>query len=167
MSNNIFQIERTTATGVPVLRLTGTVDERAELESLGADIGTEVWLDVGGIRRVNSIGVRMWVEAMRAIPETVPMYFIHCSTSVIDQCNLVLGFLGHGNIVSFYAPLICEDCNEQQTQLFTTAACLALDGRLPTIECPECHEPMELDDFEEHYLHFLQREPADLPRPPY
>lgn len=167
MSSSKFQIERVTLGGVPVVRVSGTIDERAELESISEQVPAELWFDVGGIRRVNSIGVRMWVEAMRSVPESVPMYFLRCSTSVIDQCNLVLGFLGHGSIVSFYAPLICEDCNEQQTHLFETAGCLALGGQLPTVECPHCKQPMELDDFEEHYLHFLQQQPADLPAAPY
>lgn len=167
VSNSTFQIERLTVDGKAVMRLSGVVDEHAELGPIADNPGAELWIDVGGIRRVNSFGVRLWVETMRAIPESVPMYFLCCSTAIIDQCNLVLGFLGHGHVVSFQAPLICEDCEEQQTQLFDTTQCLALEGRLPPTACPNCKLPMELDDFEEHYLYFLHKQIKDLPKPPY
>jgi hypothetical protein len=70
---------------------------------------------------------------------------------------MLLGFSGHAEIVSFQAPLICESCDEQTVVLFDTGTCIAAGGSLPATGCPSCGQQMEIDDLEEHYLHFVHR----------
>jgi hypothetical protein len=69
---------------------------------------------------------------------------------------MVAGFLGHGQLESFYAPMTCTECDEQVDQLFETAACRANNGRLPATPCPRCGRTMEVDDLEDQYLLFVR-----------
>jgi hypothetical protein len=84
------------------------------------------------------------------------MRIVHAPPPVVDQCNMVNGFCGHGRLESFYAPMTCAECDEQVDQLFETAACRANGGRLPPTPCPRCGRNMEVDDLEEQYLLFVR-----------
>jgi anti-anti-sigma regulatory factor len=141
--------------GIPVYHVTGTIDESADLSLLHEARGARVIFDLSEVRRINSFGVRSWMETMRQIPSQVRVTFVGCSPPVVDQCNLVVGFRGHADIESFHAPLICENCDKQCVLLFDAARCLALGAALPPTPCPNCGHIMEMDDLEEHYLHFL------------
>ncbi len=154
--SKVFQIIQAIEGNAPVLQVSGTLDENSDLTPLTQANLPELRLDLSGVRRVNSFGVRAWMTAIREIPSSVPLYYMHCSPPIIDQCNMIMGFRGHAQIVDFYAPLICDDCDVQKSLLFQTSLCVSLGGRLPPFECPECGEPMEIDDLEEHYLHFMQ-----------
>jgi hypothetical protein len=141
-----------------VVHVSGVVDENADLSRLASLGASRVEVNLKDVRRINSFGVRSWVEAMRKIPPTTQLEFVHCPPPVIDQCNMVNGFLGHGRPLSFYAMMVCEDCDEELDQLFETEACVKLGGQLPATPCPNCGSEMEIDDLEEQYLLFL-REP--------
>lgn len=154
--SKLFHINRVREGNAIVLQISGILDENADLSPLTKSNLPELRLDFSGVTRVNSFGVRTWMTAIREIPKTTPLYYMRCSPPIVDQCNMILGFRGHAHIVDFYAPLICEDCDLEKPALFQTDLCVSLGGRLPPTECPECGEPMEIDDLEEHYLHFLQ-----------
>lgn len=145
-----------------VLQVSGVIDENADLTVLAAAHGAEICLHLGAVHRINSFGVRAWVEAIRNIPLASRLILSHCSPPVIDQCNMVAGFNGHGVIESFYAPMLCEQCDEYAHVLYDTMVCLANGGVLPTTPCPTCHGSMDIDDLEEQYLTFL-RDPETLP----
>jgi len=69
----------------------GVIDENAELgffESLAGP--TKV--NMKDVKRVNSYGVRAWMEGIRKVPAGVRLEFIECSSATIDQINMVPGF---------------------------------------------------------------------------
>lgn len=140
------------------LSLWGVIDEYADLLELARTESAEIQIDLSGVRRINSYGVKAWVDAVRRIPRTTRLVFVKCPPPVIDQCNMVIGFLGHGAISSFFAPMVCEDCDEQLDQLYTIEDCRALGGKLPITPCPSCHQDMEVDDLEEQYLFFMRQD---------
>ncbi len=111
------------------------------------------------VRRINSFGVRSWLETIAKISREVALEFVECPPPIIDQCNMVRGFLGHGSVVSFYAMMVCEACDEEIDQLFATASCATHGGALPPTPCPRCGRAMEIDDIEEQYLSFLRAGP--------
>ena len=139
-----------------VITITGVIDESADLSALSSVHARALRFHMRGVRRINSFGVRAWMDAIRRIPITTQLFFVHCPPPVVDQCNMVSGFLGHGRLESFYAPMTCAECDEQIDQLFETAACRANGGKLPLTPCPRCGRPMEVDDLEEQYLLFVR-----------
>ena len=151
-----FTIEVVERDSVDHVTLAGVIDENADLALLGTLGARPVRVNMRGVRRINSFGVRVWMDMIRRIPRDVSLTFVQCPSPVIDQCNMVAGFLGHGELESFYAPMTCSECDEQVDQLFETAACRANGAKLPVTPCPRCGRPMEVDDLEEQYLLFVR-----------
>ena len=154
-----FEIDVREQAGKMVLTLSGVIDENADLSALLDLHASSVEINLKGIRRINSFGVRSWIDAIRQVPASTRVVFVQCPSPVVDQCNMVTGFLGHGILQSFFAPMTCEECDEQLDQLFETAKCRELGGTLPPTPCPRCGREMEVDDLEEQYLLFV-REPS-------
>jgi hypothetical protein len=153
---NTFTIDVAEKNGEDVVTIAGVIDENADLSPLTSLGARPVRVHLKGVRRINSYGVRSWIDAVRKIPRATPVVLVHCPPPVVDQCNMVAGFAGHGVLESFYAPMTCTECDEQLDQLFDTAACRANGGRLPATPCPRCGRNMEVDDLEEQYLLFVR-----------
>jgi len=144
--------------GTSLVTLAGIVDEHSDLSRLRGLTGRVV-INLKGIRRLNSFGVRSWMDAMRQLAEKAEVAFVECSVAVVDQLNMIHGFLGHAVVRSFYAPMECSSCDRQSEELVDASECRALDGQVPTVACPACHRPMRVDDVEDQYTLFL-REPT-------
>jgi hypothetical protein len=142
--------------GVDHVTLSGVIDENADLALISTLGGRPARFNMRAVRRINSYGVRSWIDAIRKVSRETEVTFVQCPPPVIDQCNMVAGFLGHGQLESFFAPMTCPECDEQIDQLFETAACRANGGKLPVTPCPRCSRPMEVDDLEEQYLLFVR-----------
>ena len=137
--------------------IAGLVDELADFSDLTSLEGL-VQLDLRGIRRFNSAGVRVWVDAMRSLTSNATVSFVECSPSVVDQLNMITGFLGKGRVVSFVGPMMCPICDATEDVVFEAKMVRDLEG-LPETRCPSCGGIMELDDDPESYLLFV-REPT-------
>lgn len=139
--------------GPAVLRLAGTIDEHSDLSRLHGLGPGPVVLDLAEVRRINSVGVREWIRAMRAIPEPVEVFWDNVSPAMVTQLGMIANFHGHSRIRSFYAPYYCPACDLEQRYLLSVSADLS-DGQpvAPPRECPECTEPLVFDDIEEDYL---------------
>jgi hypothetical protein len=151
-----FSIDVAERDGEHLVTIAGVIDENADLSPLATLGDRPVRIHLRGVRRINSFGVRSWIDAIRQIPRSTPVKIVHAPPPVVDQCNMVNGFVGHGKLESFYAPMTCAECDEQVDQLFETAQCRANGGRLPATPCPRCGRNMEVDDLEEQYLLFVR-----------
>lgn len=147
------------AEGGRMWRLSGVIDEHADLGFMH-ELSGNVRLNLKGVRRINSFGVRAWIEAVRRVPEGTKVEFVECPPPVVDQMNMVQGFLGRGLVTSFYAPLVCERCDTEKDHLFQVDECRAAGGKLAAVPCPKCGQPMEVDDLEEQYLLFVREKDA-------
>ena len=138
------------------MSLYGIIDEHADLSFFERLHGT-TRINLRGVRRINSYGVRSWIEAVRRVPANADVELVECPPSVVDQMNMVAGFVGRAQVISFYAPMACERCGHEKEALFSVAD-YQLAGQLPAVPCPKCAAPMQVDDLEDHYLLFA-REP--------
>ncbi len=136
------------------MTLSGVVDENADL-SFFERLAGHARLNLKQIRRVNSYGVRSWIDAIRKVPPAVTFELLECPPSVVDQINMVAGFTGRGKVTSFYAPMTCEPCGAEKDQLFTVAE-YQKAGKLAEVKCQTCGGAMEIDDLEEQYLLFAR-----------
>lgn len=155
-----FQVTVTRDDGKTRYRVSGTIDEHADLDQLQPlPEDTDIEVDLRDVHRFNSYGVRAWLYAMRRIHAGVQMAFVHCPSLVIDQLNMVDGLMGQARVESFYVPRSCSRCDVRESQLLEVAACHASGGALPPMACPSCAEPMDLDDIEEKYEFLLRNNP--------
>jgi len=114
-----FSYNREYTGGGTAITLEGVIDEKTSFAEIFSDLrGDTVSIDLGGVKRINSIGIREWTNAVRNIPEKFDLEYLRCSRFVVNQLNMILNFLTRGSIVSFYAPYYCTKCGAEHEILF-------------------------------------------------
>lgn len=143
--------------GLTTVEFSGEIDENADFSELRRRLKGVVVFHLAEIRRINSCGVREWVNFVRDLPDVSELTFTHCSPAIVTQLNMIYNFRGDANIRSFYAPYVCENCNNEEEKLLDVASQFP-DGDIslvPDFRCEACNELMEFDDLPERYLSFL------------
>ncbi|MBF0431523.1 MAG: hypothetical protein HQK83_09605 [Fibrobacteria bacterium] len=158
--SNKFNIEKEQDGDVLKLNLSGVIDEDSDLSDLlFPDHKGKLIINLKEVKRINSCGVREWVNAMETISE-MEIELINCSTAIVNQINMVSNFSGNGKVTSFMAPYYCESCDAE----FEIA--LEVDKNFPdrdypvapSYNCPKCKNTLEFDDIEDKYFLFIKRE---------
>jgi hypothetical protein len=138
--------------------LDGVLDEssRESLKGLAAGLGAEVAFDLAGLRRINSLGVRFWVEFMKGLGGHA-VSFRRCAPAFVEQLNAVLDFRGNAKVESIMAPYMCEKCGTVQYEELSVGADVQKGRDLapPSRSCKKCDSAMIFDDIPERYLQFL------------
>src|SRR5262245_28301627 len=114
-----FQAQVEQRNEITYVKLGGVIDEDNELVELGERIpnGTVV-IDLGGVERINSCGVRDWVNWLGSIEKkNADVVLVECSPAIVAQINLVNNFTGGGVVKSFYVPYFCPECDEEKVLL--------------------------------------------------
>jgi serine/threonine protein kinase len=152
-------VELVNAGDVSLVSVSGLVDERF----LGfGDIGGAkiVILNVAGMTRMTSFGVRQWLKAMDALPKSITeLYLLGCPTFFVDQLNMVLNFGGAGKVLTVVAPHTCPSCGVESGETIDVLAERAnlAKGGLPEKECARCGGKLEFDETPESYFAFLTK----------
>jgi hypothetical protein len=139
----------------------GEVDENTDFGALLGRLRGPLVFELGAVRRINSCGVREWVNFVRELDRTSSaVTFVACSPAFVNQLNTIYNFRGAAKVRSFLAPYVCTRCKHEEDKLLEVEA--HFPGRHrepPAFACSRCAAPMELDDLPERYLAFLN----DLP----
>ena len=142
------------------ITLSGVIDERAELGRLATEVGDKIGsrrvvLDLIGITRITSAGVREWILFMRGMPKGRYVWDTGAPV-MIKQANAIVGFLGGATITSFLYPFYCPRCEHEQDQRFVVGQEIA-KGRtaLAPVSCAKCQSAMEPSEDPTQYLAFL------------
>lgn len=138
------------------VKLSGVIDEDNDLaEHIDTIGGPLVAVDLSGVERINSCGLRDWVNWVGALESKgSKLLFVDCSPSIVAQINLVHNFTGSGHIKSLYLPYYCESCNEEHTLLYEAEE-LAEEQLPPASRCNGCEQFMDFDDMPDAYFAFL------------
>jgi hypothetical protein len=139
-----------------VVQLRGEVNENADFSALQQICKGEVVLLLDGVSRINSCGVREWVNFVRAL-DVVSLTFARCSPPVVSQLNAIYNFRGRARVQSFLAPYVCEACHVDEVVLLDVAEHFPdrARPRVPACRCPRCDGPMTFDELPERYFAFL------------
>jgi anti-anti-sigma regulatory factor len=145
-----LSIEKFADGGVACIKFVGTIDESFEGKKLGMTASADTLvLDLGGVRKISSFGIREWVDFVTAAAQKArQLILIECTPKVIDQLNMVANFAGGGRVFSFYAPFRCDYCDSEQRALlqidrdFEAIKSLRLAER----PCSSCNESMYFDE---------------------
>ena len=139
-----------------IISITGIIDEHSDFSNIFDRIEGTCIVNMEGISRVNSCGVREWAHA---VAETnLKIKYINCPPAIVEQFNMVPEFLGENtDVISFYARYYCEDCDIEELFLIETNRLLLNADRLtaPEFVC-ECGAIFEFDDEEDEYFMFLE-----------
>lgn len=159
MGSEKLKVFVTTKGSLDYVRLSGVIDEDNNLMSVLPRLTREVV--VVGLRevtRINSLGVRDWVNWMNALDAAGKRVVLHeCSTAVVSQINLVANFAGKSHIESFLSPYFCSTCDADRLRLIQTRRLTGDPPRAPRALCDQCDSLMALDEVEESYFSFIPR----------
>ncbi|MDY0058942.1 MAG: hypothetical protein RBU45_03965 [Myxococcota bacterium] len=139
-----------------LLQLVGVIDEDSALHEATRDLpgGTLAVIDTAGVTRINSCGVREWVNWLTSLQaRDIGIVLLNCSVHIVDQINMVHNFIGTGRIKSFFAPYYCEQCDRELIQHIEVAE--TTDPQSIRPPCPGCGATTELDHLPEQFFAFL------------
>ena len=145
--------------GPPQAYLSGSIDENAALDKVFAELaaaaagGMTVFMQ--GISRINSIGVRNWVQEIDRFTKNRQIRIEGLSYPLSMQANNVANLMGAAEVVSCMAPYFCGLC-EANRMVLVTRADVAGTPLAPAKACGDCGSPMEFDEVDE-YFSFLRR----------
>src|SRR6185503_5763610 len=145
---------------VSYVKLGGVIDEDNELADLVDKIpsGTAV-IDLGEIERINSCGVRDWVNWLGKLEgNNTKVVLVECSPAIVAQINLVNNFTGSGVVKSFYVPYFCPECDEEKVLLVEAGDMGPPPHEPPTCRCDECDLVMDFDNMPDSYFAFLSNQ---------
>jgi anti-anti-sigma regulatory factor len=104
---------------IQYVSIMGVIDEDNNLQELGERIGEgTLILNLGNIERINSCGVRDWVNWLASIEKKgTKVIIVEASPAIVAQINLVNNFAGNAVIKSFFAPYYCNSCDKEKVLL--------------------------------------------------
>jgi len=130
------------------IAIAGTLTEDDDLIPLAGGLTGKVTIDLSGLRRINSAGVRMWMLFVRAVPPSVELTLEKCSVPFVNQMNLVRDFVGGARVTSVYVPYLCTKCSKSPVRLASLGEAMPEAGKC------DCGGALEMDADEQHYLAF-------------
>lgn len=153
-----FFIDRKNDGGKVVLTLNGQIDEDASFSGAILDGIDQLVLDLEKIDAINSCGIREWIKWIQSAPSQCKIEFRNCPKVIIDQINMVKGFLPENAIVeSFYVPFYSEETGKEKMILFRRGLDFNEQGVTADeeITCEESGETLEMDILPTKYFKFL------------
>jgi hypothetical protein len=144
--------------GGTTVELSGDLNEDVDLHGLGRRLKGRVVLHLGGVRRINSSGVRIWMNFLHALSAAADVTLSHCRPAIITQLNMIANFGGEARVSSFFAPYTCARCDREEERLVSVETCFARRDftRMPRFKCGACEGTMRFDEVVDRYLSFLQ-----------
>jgi hypothetical protein len=156
------------ADGTLRIAIIGPLTESAPLPPPSGRGASSVFIDLAQVEYVSSEGVRSWFKWMKEIEREfagAPITLEKCSTSIMNQCMSVFGFIPNGvEIASFFIPFHCNECDASSAHLYPgdsrrrgfDEAVADVPKLIP--RCPFCGGPTELDAIPDRYLAALKKQ---------
>ncbi len=142
-----------------IVHFAGSIDERTHFDKVIGSIPKELHVFARNVPRINSEGVRAWVQYFQGLTEKgVDLKFFECSTAIVEQLNLISNFSCGGSVESIFIPFVCHTCKSELVGLFETKNLTKKKFKLPGLQCTRCGGNVEFDDIQEEYFAFLRRE---------
>jgi hypothetical protein len=137
----------------------GHIDEDAQFNDLSIGDAKKVVLDLDGVTAINSCGIREWIKWIRSAGTGAEMVYRKCPKVIVDQINMVAGFLPeNGKVESFYVPYYNDDSGNEKMVLFREGTEFkGADLFPPEPVKDESGDPMEMDVIEAKYFKFLKK----------
>ncbi len=154
------------------LVLIGYMDEQTVLPDTNRLEGcNRLIVNFGRVNAILSMGVKEWVtfvDKLEKYPH-LQIEYKNCSKQIVDQVNLVEGFLpSNGKVTTLFVPVYCAQCNRSFKVLRKTDSIQEeIQNVIPSMEVSDCSEfpgcrtKFELDCNPKFYLKFLDTTSTD------
>lgn len=138
----------------------GQIDEDADFSTINLQNYQEIELDLNKVKAINSCGIREWINWINQGNAAQFIYYKNCPKVIVDQINMVEGFLPtNGKVKSFYVPYYSEETEEEKNVLFTYGK--EFDDKNinpPSDVVDKRGNAMEMDILEAKYFKFISRQ---------
>lgn len=138
--------------------MAGSIDEDADFTQLNLTGASQIEIDMGGLKSINSCGIREWIKWMGTAP-SANISFNQCPKVIVDQINMVDGFLpGNAKVHSFFVPYYNDDSGVEKNVLFRLGTEFGENSVTPPAEVKdEEGNVMEMDVIESKYFKFIKK----------
>lgn len=152
-----FSVTKKPEGSLLVLEVKGNIDEDANFAAPDVGSAASVVLDLSGITAINSVGIREWIKWMKSFPPSIPIHVRKCPKIIVDQINMVAGFLPAGTKVqSFYVPYYADASGTEKMVLFEEGKEFKNGELFPPAQVKDdSGQEMEMDVIEAKYFKFL------------
>lgn len=139
--------------------ISGVIDEDVNFNPYSLAGYEMIELHLQGIKSINSCGIREWILWIGTAAGAASIQYIECPKIIVDQINMVQGFLpAQGQVNSFYVPFYCDDSGSEKSVLLTRGKEFSDKG---VLQIPEVKDEsgalMEMDVVEAKYFKFLKK----------
>ncbi len=139
------------------VELSGDLDESTEkaFAKLVVPPGTDsVTFDLTGLRKINSIGIRHFINVLGRIASKSALQLVNCPATYVDYCNLLTKTLHAELVESFEIPYACDACQFESRPMFERS--MITDGQSPQkMSCLKCGADAQPSVDLTRYLEFL------------
>lgn len=140
------------------LQLSGIIDEDVDFTHHGLQNANQIEIDLSNVKSINSCGIREWIKWLSSAKEA-KISFKQCPKVIVDQMNMVDGFLpNNGMVESFFVPYYSDSTGEEKNVLFRNGIEYNTQGSVqaPMIQDSKGSE-MEMDVIESKYFKFIKK----------
>ena len=140
-----------------ILEVSGAIDEDAVFPPPSLNGASAVIWDLEKVTTINSVGIREWIKWVKSFPPSIQLNVRRCPKIIVDQINMVAGFLPSGTVVqSFFVPYYAEGSGAEKMVLFENGREYGNGPVEPPAEVKDDGgEVMEMDVIEAKYFKFL------------
>jgi hypothetical protein len=142
-----------------LVKLWGVVDNFFDTVDLKNPSEGLLVLDLDGVPRASSFGVRAWMAAMRGTGPGI-VHLARVRPEMMRAFNLSKWPAKNVRLVSIYLPLHCDACDHDQDQLVDVTKCRSVQ-EVPAAPCERCGGVCELDEIATSYfVHVVWGQPV-------
>lgn len=138
----------------------GIIDEGVNFQLLeGIDALSEFTLDLYGIKRINSVGIKKWIMFFEPFQKkNVKISLVRVAPAIVEQLVNISNFSCGAEIVSVVLPFHCKACSQSNFFVKTKSELTNVDLENTNWACQSCKKTeLEFDDLPDEYLRFWNR----------
>lgn len=140
------------------IQLAGTIDEDVDFTQFNITGSPAIEVELGGLKSINSCGIREWIKWIGTAADA-KISFVNCPKVIVDQINMVDGFLPpKGKVESFFVPYYNDDSGEEKSVLFRYGTEFTENGLTPPSVVKDSEgNDMDMDVIESKYFKFIKK----------
>jgi anti-anti-sigma regulatory factor len=142
--------------GTLTVGVSGAITEASSFADVIEKARDRVVVDLHGVERVNSYGVREWINFIKALAEkNTRVVLDQVSIPMVRQMNMIPQVRHKAEVRTVFAPYYCETCDDERAIALAPGAKDAPE----TAPCPTCGAAMEFDDVPTAFFAFRKDDP--------
>lgn len=144
-----------------LLTLVGNITEDSQVDEISSNPKSTVVIDLEKVDRINSYGIRQWVNALKNLDEKVKeLIFVKVPPAMVEQFNMISNFGAGGIVYSFFLPFYSESEDKERLLLYELpngATPESFEGIVDQVaDKAEGGKELVFNDIEDEYFYFLQ-----------